>query len=388
VALVWRWTGDNGFRDEMYRFAKDNMHYIFRELDADGDGWPEGLGNVEREGMGEEKLDNTVYTIRGLLDLADMAASKGDQATVSWARDKARRLRQRFEPAWWMPGVPQHADSLDDPGNAKLQQRHWIGVTPMEVELPGRIAPSPGLTTRPHGVRAIELRETDCYGDAFGLFHTGDAGCDPVVSDAPAERVIFTLNTALMAVAEGNYGRLGGDEQRRFTRANRRLQLPVPDEQPGAMPEIAPSPDYGRSIDLHLNERAMVLQAWGNYGTVWPVVHQQLGVRPDLGNDRLQVVPQVPPGSPGLVGRNIRLGKGSADVSALTDGRTYVTVVGVKLDARVRLGHTLPFGARIASVRLNGEPVPYKVRVTHRGREVLVGPSAARNQVLVIKTSG
>ena len=32
-------------------------------------------------GMGEEKLDNTVYTIRGLRDLADLAASKGDTAT-------------------------------------------------------------------------------------------------------------------------------------------------------------------------------------------------------------------------------------------------------------------------------------------------------------------
>ena len=35
------------------------------KLDADGDGWPEGSGNVEREGMGAEKLDNTVYLYRG-----------------------------------------------------------------------------------------------------------------------------------------------------------------------------------------------------------------------------------------------------------------------------------------------------------------------------------
>jgi hypothetical protein len=29
------------------------------------------------------------------------------------------------------------------------------------------------------------------------------------------------------------------------------------------MPEIAPSPDYGRSIDRPFYDRAMVLQAWG-----------------------------------------------------------------------------------------------------------------------------
>ena len=50
VALVWRWTGDDGFRDELYDFAVRNLRYIERELDADGDGWPEGLGNVESAG--------------------------------------------------------------------------------------------------------------------------------------------------------------------------------------------------------------------------------------------------------------------------------------------------------------------------------------------------
>ena len=95
VALIWRWTGDNEFRDEMYGFTKSNMEYIFRELDEDNDGWPEGLGNVERNGMGEEKLDNTVYTIRGLYDLADMARSKGDMKTAAWAQKKARGMEQQ-----------------------------------------------------------------------------------------------------------------------------------------------------------------------------------------------------------------------------------------------------------------------------------------------------
>ncbi len=101
VALVWRWTGDDRFRDEMYDFSVRNLRYVFRELDADGDGWPEGLGNVERPGMGEEKLDNTVATIRGLRDLADLATSKGDTATRTWATEKAVDLEQRFETAWW-----------------------------------------------------------------------------------------------------------------------------------------------------------------------------------------------------------------------------------------------------------------------------------------------
>ena len=77
VALIWRWTGDDAFRDDLYPFTVRNMRYVVDQLDEDGDGWPEGLGNVERPGMGVEKLDNTVYTIRGLRDLADLAAQQG-----------------------------------------------------------------------------------------------------------------------------------------------------------------------------------------------------------------------------------------------------------------------------------------------------------------------
>src|ERR687896_407426 len=96
VALLWRWTGDNAFRDQMYDFSKRNLRAVVERLDEDGDGWPEGSGNVERGGMGVEKLDNSVYLIRGLYDLADLARSKGDRSTEEWARNRARNLREDF----------------------------------------------------------------------------------------------------------------------------------------------------------------------------------------------------------------------------------------------------------------------------------------------------
>ena len=78
----------------MYDFAKRNLRYVVERLDEDGDGWPEGSGNVERSGMGVEKLDNSVYLIRGLYDLADMARSKHDGRTHAWASNLARRAPQ------------------------------------------------------------------------------------------------------------------------------------------------------------------------------------------------------------------------------------------------------------------------------------------------------
>ena len=129
MALIWRWTGDDRFRDDMYDFAKRNLHAVDDRLDVDKDGWPEGSGNVERPGMGPEKLDNGVYYIRALLDLADMARAKHDGATVTWATGLAAKLQKQFETTWWSSqGQPvrglaarpgQHAvvlQALDRPG--------------------------------------------------------------------------------------------------------------------------------------------------------------------------------------------------------------------------------------------------------------------------------
>ena len=220
VALVWRWTGDDRFRDSLYDFSVRNLRYIVNSLDADHDGWPEGLGNVERPGMGPEKLDNTVYFIRGLYDLADMAASKHDRATQKWAGGMADQLRARFDPQWWDAEAKQYADSLSET-NDRIQQKHWIGVTPMEVELTGDDGEAvPGLAPLDHGTAALAGRETSCFSGegAFnhGLFHTGCGGG----ANGLGERVIFSLNTSIQAVGEGNYGRLGADQQQRYTTAN------------------------------------------------------------------------------------------------------------------------------------------------------------------------
>ena len=392
VALIWRWTGDDAVRDEMYSFSVSNMRYIVEQLDEDDDGWPEGLGNVERPGMGEEKLDNTLYTIRGLFDLADMAKSKGDGRTFGWAISHGNRLldssrthggcpRSRSTPT---PSTPrrrrerQHQDSaaaLDrsDSDGGRAHQRR-------------RPASSGSHDTRAWQPGARPARDQLLL-DEFGLYHTGAPGCDPAQSDRPAEKTIFTLNTAIMAVGEGNFGRLGPEQQQHYTTANRRLQLPDPDEQPGAMPEIAPSPDYGRSINRLFTERAMVLQAWGNYGTLWPVVHQHLGVRPDMGRGELEVTPQVPPYETTIAGEHILIGSGSIDVEASHEGNQYRTTVTPAVPVDLTLGHTVPLGATVTSVTLNGSPVGYEVRDTNRGQEVLVDAPDSGTQTLLVTTS-
>jgi hypothetical protein len=388
VALVWRWTGDNRFRDQMYDFARRNMLAIDRRYDVDRDGWPEGSGNVERPGMGPEKLDNGVYYMRGLYDLADMARSRHDRATAAWATQLANRLRRQFEATWWDPSVGQYADSLLDPGNVQSFQKHWIGQVPMEAELTSGTLSTPGVASRAHGTTALAGRENSCFSGErpgnLGLFHTGCGGG----ADGKGDFEIFSLTTSIQAVAEGNYGRLGPGQQQRYTDANAETMFSepatngTPDEQPGAMPEIfpsAPQGDTGAGIPPNIDRcwtcRSMVMQAWGNYGTVWTVVHQQLGVQPFLGDSTLKVVPQVPDGQPSVAGTNIRLGNGSVGVFASHAGRRYTTQLQVHgLQLRLlEIGYTLPTGTSPGTIRVDGRRAQHvTVRNTNRGVEVTV----------------
>jgi hypothetical protein len=393
VALVWRWTGDNQFRDQMYDFSIRNLRYAVNKLDADQDGWPEGSGNVERSGMGAEKLDNAVYLIRGLYDLADMARSKHDSTTFAWAMSMARMLQPIFDRTWWYQGAMQYADSLRDPGNVQLFQQYWIGQTPMEAELHVNGQTVAGVAPFDHGNAALAGRENSCYSGTPpfnpGLFHTGCMG----PPNGQGEKVIFGLTTSIQSIGEGNYGRLGPGQQQRYTHALAETMFGepatggTPDEQPGAMPEIFPSPDQGANIDRCWTCRSMFMQAWGNYGTAWAVVHQWLGVQPDLGNGMLTVVPQVPQGQSTVQGRDIRLGNGSADVLATHSGNTYTTQLDVSqsLHTEVVIGHTLPRGTTPKTVLLDGQAVTdYQLQRTNRGTEVTVPTSTGQHTLTVM----
>jgi hypothetical protein len=244
-----------------------------------------------------------------------------------------------------------------------------------------------------HGNTALAGRENDCYsGDhplSPGLFHTACGGG----ANGLGEKVVFGLTTSIQSVGEGNYGRLGPGQQQRYTHALAETMFSepatggTPDEQPGAMPEIFPSPDQGANIDRCWTCRSMFMQAWGNYGTAWAVVHQWLGVRPDLGRQRVEFVPQVPQGQTSVQGQGIRLGGGSADVLATHAGGRYRTEIdttkGVGAD-EVVIGCTLPGGARPTAVVLDGQPVHnYQVLQTNRGTEVTMVTTAGHHTLTI-----
>jgi glycogen debranching enzyme len=396
VEQTWRWTGDNGFRDQMYPFIVDGMRYITSAsgcppqnpsaegtCDDDNDGWPEGYGMVERSGMGEEKLDNAAYTWQALRALEAMAKSKRDSQTANWADREADAMEANFDAAWWMSSEGLYADSLcntatenPDPtwtiyctagDNQQLQQKHWINATPMEVLL----APQNRATT------ALNTLESGDFTGQCGLFHTGSGG-GPT---GAGELKCWTLPTSVMAVGEANYGRLGTNQALFYMRS---IADELDLEMPGALPEISPSPEYDPFVDFR--ERAMFMQAWSSYGIQWPVIHHFLGIRPDVPAGSLSVVPDVPDDWPGLSVKNLQVGGGTVAASASHEGNNYTTDVSASTRLKLTIGYTLPAGAAVQSVTLDGQPVNYQTVDTTRGREVRVQTSTNRSHTLVVTT--
>ena len=97
----------------------------------------------------------------------------------------------------------------------------------------------------------------------------------------------------------------------------------------------------------------------------------------------MRVVPQTADAS----GSDMRLGRGSIDVSASHSGHSYVTSVNRHGAVRLTIGTVLDPGAAILSVTLDGQLVDYGVQLTARGREVVVTePRGTAAERLVVVT--
>jgi glycogen debranching enzyme len=382
VATLWRWSGDDAFLDENYDFINRGLHYITSVLDTNNDGWPEGSGIEESTGMGAEKLDVAVYTIRALNDLEEMAAKKGDLPTRNFARHKARELSRKFDGDWWEPDLGLFADSLaldhqvmDDPNQTlgpapinKLQTFFWINAIPMEAD----------IALPEHAEIAFQTLESARFTDlavddptSGGFYQQGRGPNIAGTFQASA------VNTGVMAVAEANYGRTDLSLQYATFIAKE-----LDREQPGALPELFPSLDY--DYFQVFPKRAMVMQAWSSYGVEWPVVYDYLGIRPDLPQCEISIIPQLPSAWPNLSINNVRIGNGTVSVSTSHAGNQYTTTATVPRGLRVHLGYALPANSNVATVTLNGHPAAYELKVTHRGREIIVTTNSGETQQLVV----
>ena len=268
----------------------------------------------------------------------------------------------------------------------------------MEAELTIGGLPTPGLAPREHGLAALAERESDCFSGTrpfnLGLFHTGCEGGPK----GKGERTSSRSPPRSQAVAEGNYGR--PREQRRYTDANAEAMfsephLGPPDEQPGALPEILPSPDFSDGHDAE--HRPLLDLPLDVHAGLGPLRHRLAGHPPAA---RRAPVARRPDGSrscPSSRAGQTRIGgqpSGSATArppsapsarAALHDDGHARAATGARPARRrdAARGRRRPRRSRSTAAR--AKPT---VRETNRGVEVTVpAPAAGRHTVVVTVAS-
>ena len=345
--------------------------YVTGKLDADKDGWPEGLGNVERDRHGRgEARQRRLPDPRRSTTSPTWRAAKRRPRDAKWATGLADKLRATLRRHLVGRGVSQYADSLEA-GDAASSSSTGSASTPMEAELTLDGRAVPGLAAAEHAPTALAEREDDCF-----------SGSRPVQPRPLPHRLrgrpggqgradVFSLTTVDPAVGEGNYGRLGDEQQRRYTDANA-LPMLEPDEQPGALPEILPSPGPGRQhrplLDVPLDVHAGLGPLRHRVAGDPPAARRAAVARHAASSRSCRRSPRArrasAAGHPARRRRRRRRAR-SAAAAATRRPRPSTAIEG---STDLRVGATLPAGEEAKTVTLDGTKVEQADRARDQPR--------------------
>ena len=107
---------------------------------------------------------------------------------------------------------------------------------------------------------------------------------------------------------------------------------------------------------------------------------ERIATAANLGRGHLTVVPLLPPGQDRIAAAAIPLGGGSVDVAATRRSKVLTTTVALVPARRLTIGAVPPAGASVVDVRLDGQPVHYRLARTPRGVEVRADAGTVRGR--------
>ena len=108
---IFKWTGNLQFLKKNYEFAKKTWNWL-QQHDANHNGYIEGYGGTEIEGLNDEMLDVQVNTYEFLNILSQMATIfKEPNDAREYAR-KAEILKNQINKDWWIESENRYADFI------------------------------------------------------------------------------------------------------------------------------------------------------------------------------------------------------------------------------------------------------------------------------------
>lgn len=395
VYQTWCWTGDRAFLDEMYPFCKAGiLDYTLGQCDPDGDLCGAGRSIIETLEMHAdfECIDIASYTWEALTFLALMADVVGDSATVEVATSKAAQLAERIRREWWLAEeglfadvratVPQVAEGLQridslqsDPGwpaiadqaaqahrlfdaqlNARRESppdvdlpwllRHWVVLCPAEV----------GVATPEQATQLFARLLSPEFCNEWGMYLH------------PERQDVMSINSGLLALALVRYGRIAEAltlVQAQVAALNKRM--------PGAISEALP-------------DQWCFLQLWSALGVISPIVEGLLGIEPQAGARRLQVIPHLPEQWPTVSLERLQVGESAFTIHVSQSPTAYQLSVTQNKGPvyALRLGFYLPEHLAVVAVQLNEQSVPWRWERTNAGRRVVCEASGEANLVVTV----
>ena len=244
------------------------------------------------------------------------------------------------------PAVRRLAEAIR--GDVKVNQKHWIGVRPDG----GRALPRRRVRARAGGLRERLARARRARDRLLQRRAARQPRALPHRLRRRARRAPASSRSSRSIPASRPSARATTAASAPGSSAATRTPTRRP-SSPSRRPPARPTSSRARcrrscrptrrtasrsapppNIDRCWTCRSMFMQAWGHYGTAWAVVHQQLGVRPHLGRDWLEVVPQVPPGSRAWRART----SASATARSTCSRRTPARATATTTDTRARAG--------------------------------------------------
>lgn len=260
VLACWKhfqWTGDLGFLKAAYPVCREIIAHVLATADQDHDGYLEGPGLMEQDGMGPERIDSVCQLYAAYESLAVMAEALGESGANDYRR-RATELKRNFNRDWWNPVEKMWACSLRTDGSQTMDN-FWAVVFPQQVGLaePGKAA------------IALNRIQKEWVNDQWGFVHQWK----PKIT---GEGVGVVHNNVLAQTAFA-YARpeLGWRLMQLSAKA------PLGERMLGAFDETTPG-----GGDL--------MQLW-SFGPFLECVIEGLGgVRPQPGNDRVDLFPQLP----------------------------------------------------------------------------------------------
>ena len=348
-AEYWRASADRGFIDGIW--SKLLLAYQWsRRTDTDGDGLmenpPSGAGAIEVGGLGDQ-LHTDIYLagvwLSALDGLRDLARPRGETALVTELTALHAKARESLERRFWMEPSGRYAFALLQDGPGRTRQNDALTVWPATAMAFGQLDAE-------HSRRML----TEIAGDNI----TTDWGVRSLAKAHPLYEPLHYNNGAVWPFVTGfaawahyqtRRGWAGYDLIRDIARTGDDFAL-------GFQPELMSAAFY-QPLDT-----AMPDQFFSTSMLVSPLLRGLLGYRVEAASCRVTLAPQLPADWDHLTVRRLRTGCGTLDIAIRRQsGRLSIglTRAGTGPGPTVALEPSLPLGATIDGVQINGRAAPW-----------------------------